>query len=86
MLWKPTFPAITKIVCVSIAVPNEYQGIADVLYRNNGDGTFTDITKSAGVYEPTTRGLGVVFTDVDNDGWIGHIRRKRHVPEYAFYE
>ena len=50
--------------------PNEYQGIADVLYRNNGDGTFTDITRSAGVYEPTTRGLGVVFTDVDNDGWM----------------
>ena len=50
--------------------PNEYHGIADVLYRNNGDGTFTDITKSAGVYEPTTRGLGVVFTDVDNDGWL----------------
>lgn len=50
--------------------PNEYQGIADILYRNNGDGTFTDITKSAGVYEPTTRGLGVVCTDVNNDGWI----------------
>ena len=50
--------------------PNEYHGIADVLYRNNGDGTFTDITKAAGVYEPTTRGLGVVFTDVDNDGWL----------------
>ena len=50
--------------------PNEYQGIADVLYRNNGDGTFTDVTKSAGVYEPTTRGLGVVFTDVNNDRWL----------------
>ena len=50
--------------------PNEYQGIADVLYRNNGDGTFTDVTKSAGVYEPTTRGLGVVFTDVNGDGWV----------------
>ena len=50
--------------------PNEYHGIADVLYRNNGNGTFTDITKSAGVYEPTTRGLGVVFTDVNNDGWV----------------
>lgn len=50
--------------------PNEYHGIADVLYRNNGDGTFTDITESAGVYEPTTRGLGVVFTDVNNDGWV----------------
>ena len=50
--------------------PNEYHGIADVLYRNNGDGTFTDITKSAGVYEPTTRGLGVVFTDVNGDSWV----------------
>ena len=50
--------------------PNEYHGIADVLYRNNGDGTFTDITKAAGVYEPTTRGLGVVFTDVNTDGWV----------------
>ena len=50
--------------------PNEYHGIADVLYRNNGDGTFTDITKSAGIYEPTTRGLGVVFSDVNNDGWV----------------
>ncbi len=50
--------------------PNEYHGIADVLYRNNGDGTFTDITKSAGVYEPTTRGLGVVFTDINGDGWL----------------
>ena len=49
--------------------PKEYHGIADVLYRNNGDGTFTDITKPAGVYEPTTRGLGVVFTDVNGDGW-----------------
>ena len=50
--------------------PNEYHGIADVLYRNNGDGTFTDITEAAGVYEPTTRGLGVVFTDVNGDGWL----------------
>ncbi len=50
--------------------PNEYHGIADVLYRNNGDGTFTDITEAAGVYEPTTRGLGVVFTDVNGDGWV----------------
>jgi hypothetical protein len=49
--------------------PNEYPGIADVLYRNNGDGTFTDVTQAAGVYEPTTRGLGVVFTDVNGDGW-----------------
>ena len=66
--------------------PNEYHGIADVLYRNNSDGTFTDITKSAGVYEPTTRGLGVVFTDVNRRRLGGHLCCKRHVSEYAFYE
>ena len=49
--------------------PNEYDGIADVLYRNDGDGGFTDVTRESGVHEPTTRGLGVVFTDVNDDGW-----------------
>ncbi|GIX07046.1 MAG: RNA-binding protein [Candidatus Poribacteria bacterium] len=49
--------------------PNEYAGTADVLYRNNGDGTFSEVTRSAGVYEPTTRGLGVVWADVNNDRW-----------------
>jgi len=48
--------------------PNQYHGISDILYRNNGNGTFTDITKAAGIFEPTTRGLGVVLTDVNSDG------------------
>ena len=63
-------PCYYKNVLRIYCGPNEYQGVADVLYRNNGDSTFTDITKAAGVYEPTTRGLGVVFTDVNNDGWV----------------
>ena len=63
-------PCYYKNVLRIYCGPNEYHGIADVLYRNNGDGTFTDITRSAGVYEPTTRGLGVVFTDVNNDAWL----------------
>ncbi len=50
--------------------PQEYDGIADTFYRNNGDGTFTDVTGEIGVYETTMRGLGVVFTDLDNDGWL----------------
>ena len=35
--------------------PLAYQGIADILYHNNGDGTFTDVTKRAGVYNPEGR-------------------------------
>jgi len=48
--------------------PAEYPGVPDVLYHNNGDGTFTDVTKSAGVFIPWGKGLGVVCGDYDNDG------------------
>lgn len=48
--------------------PDVYDGVSDVLYRNNGDGTFTNVTKQAGVYKPSGKGLGVVCGDLDNDG------------------
>jgi hypothetical protein len=48
--------------------PLHYDGVSDILYRNNGNGTFTDVTKEAGVENPEGKGLGVVFLDYDNDG------------------
>jgi len=43
--------------------------LQDTLYRNNGDGTFTDVTREAGIWMDTPRyALGVVVADVDNDG------------------
>ena len=50
--------------------PNVYNGLADVLYRNNGDGTFTDISSDSGIHSTEGKGLGVVFADYDLDGWI----------------
>ena len=50
--------------------PQVYAGISDTLYRNNGDGTFTDVTKQAGVYNSNGKGLGVTCGDYDNDGRI----------------
>jgi hypothetical protein len=44
-------------------------GEADVLYRNNGNGTFTDVTLAAGIKDPNYYGFAVVFNDFDNDGW-----------------
>ena len=42
----------------------------NVLYHNNRDGTFTDVTEAAGLLKPGGRyGLGVVAADFDNDGW-----------------
>ena len=50
--------------------PQVYAGISDILYRNNGDGTFTDVTRAAGVYNGDGKGLGVTCGDYDNDGRI----------------
>jgi len=42
----------------------------NILYHNNRDGTFTDVSESAGILKPGGRyGLGVVSADFDNDGW-----------------
>jgi len=48
--------------------PLSYQGQPDILYHNNGDGTFTDVTRQAGVYNPEGRAMGVTSCDIDNDG------------------
>ncbi len=48
--------------------PLAYHGQPDILYHNNGDGTFTDVTKQAGVYNPEGRAMGVTSCDIDQDG------------------
>ena len=47
--------------------PRVYHGLPDVLYRNEGNGSFSDVTRSAGVYTNEGKGLGVVMVDYDND-------------------
>jgi predicted nucleotidyltransferase len=49
--------------------PRPLPGEPDILYRNTGKGGFTDVTKSAGVAEPGHYGFGVLFSDLDDDGW-----------------
>ncbi len=48
--------------------PLSYHGQPDILYHNNGDGTFTDVTEKAGVGNPQGRAMGVASCDIDNDG------------------
>lgn len=48
--------------------PLAYHGQPDVLYHNNGNGSFTDVTREAGVYNPDGRAMGVSSCDYDNDG------------------
>lgn len=51
-------------------VPLHNYAAMDRVYRNNGDGTFSDRTLSAGLASAFGNGLGVVSVDVNNDGWI----------------
>jgi hypothetical protein len=48
--------------------PRVYPPVSNLLYRNNGDGTFTNITESSGIGKALGKGLGVVVADLDDDG------------------
>ncbi|MBL8149977.1 MAG: CRTAC1 family protein [Blastocatellia bacterium] len=48
--------------------PDSFKGLAQTLYRNNGDGTFIDVSKKAGITVELGKGLGVVTGDINNDG------------------
>jgi len=50
--------------------PLSYRGQPDALYRNNGDGTFTDVTKEAGIFQPNGRAMSATITDLNNDGLL----------------
>jgi len=63
--------------------PHEYPGAQDTLYRNNGDGTFTDVTTRSGVRN-TGKGLGVLFTDYNNDGLPDIFVANDAVQDYLF--
>ena len=49
--------------------PSVYRGSPDALYHNNGDGTFTNVTAKANLYQPEGKNLAVGAADYDNDGW-----------------
>ena len=59
----------TEINARTSCPPAVYGGTPAVLYHNNGDGTFTNVTKAAKIYQPNGINLAVEAADYDNDGW-----------------
>ncbi len=49
--------------------PDNYEGVSNILYHNNGDGTFSDVSERAGIAKAIGKGLGVSFADYDGDGF-----------------
>jgi hypothetical protein len=49
--------------------PDHFKAVAQTLYRNNGDGTFTDVSAKTGIAAAEGKGLGVVTGDINDDGY-----------------
>jgi enediyne biosynthesis protein E4 len=66
--------------------PRGLKGSPDTLYRNNGDGTFTEIAKQAGVDDANHYfGLGAVWSDFDNDGKLDLFVANDGQPNYLYH-
>jgi hypothetical protein len=69
--WSPE----TDIYCAldgktkSYCTPEAYKGTSVRLWHNRGDGTFEDTTEKAGLYDPTSKSLGIAILDANQDGW-----------------
>jgi hypothetical protein len=53
----------------SYCTPEAYRGTTSWLFRNKGDGTFEDVTAKAGLFDTTSKSLGVTLIDYDLDPW-----------------
>jgi hypothetical protein len=61
-----TLDGKTKSYCT----PESYRGHGPALYHNRGNGTFEDVTRQSGLFDTTSKGLGVAMLDYDGDGWM----------------
>jgi len=78
-VWDPPSPTTTA-TAIWTSSKQISPTIRPTLYRNNGDGTFTDATSAAGLGLYTQYlGLGTMFFDFDNDGWPDLILVNGHV-------
>jgi tetratricopeptide (TPR) repeat protein len=64
--------------------PARYAAQPDLLYRNNGDGTFTEVSRAAGFVGPEGRGLGLAIADLDEDGKLDLFVANDATPNFLF--
>ena len=68
LIYHTSMPVTTYKGIVGYGHPRSYEGTPDVLYRNNGNGTFTNVAEKAGLENPSEgRGMAAVALDYDND-------------------
>ena len=69
----------------SFCHPNDFKPIGALVYHNNGDGTFTDMSAKAGLAAVPGKGLGCAFNDFDHDGWPDILIANDNAPQQLFH-
>jgi len=65
--------------------PKLYASLQSTLYRNNGDGTFTDVSQETGIAPHVGKGMSVSFADYDGDGFLDAFVANDTTPEFLFH-
>ena len=65
--------------------PESFKKATHLVYHNNGDGTFTNVSKECGIGAVPSYGLGIAFNDYDRDGWPDILIANDNVPEQLFH-
>lgn len=65
--------------------PKNYAALPNTLYRNNGDGTFTDVSAEMGISRFYGKGMGVAFADYDHDGFTDVFVANDNAPNVLFH-
>ncbi len=64
--------------------PDQFNPISYLVFHNNGDGTFTDVSKKCGIAGSPGKGLGIAINDFDGDGWPDVFVANDSMPEQLF--
>ena len=65
--------------------PKYYEPLPSTLYRNNGDGTFTDVSDETGISKKLGKGMGIGFNDYDGDGFVDIFVANDNMPNALFH-
>ena len=84
--WDPRYePACVGLNGRGYCHPGSFAPLPNTLYRNNGDGTFTDVSGETGISSVLGKGMGVAFADYDNDGWPDVFVANDNSPNLLFH-